>query len=143
MLRKKKCQEPILLQAEENVLCYISTISQPIAVKFCRLLRLTQLSDLNHIKPNQTKLIQTKPNSTIFHIKANFSTITHQIFMKFGMVFWKTYWHVNMQSLSWSVHACINGMHKCACKLIKYVCSSWSQWKICLIRNLCKQKMLS
>ena len=32
--KKKKCLEPILLQAEENVLCYISTISQPIAVKF-------------------------------------------------------------------------------------------------------------
>ena len=33
-LKVKKCLEPILLQAEENVLCYISTISQPIAVKF-------------------------------------------------------------------------------------------------------------
>ena len=43
MLRKKKkCQEPILLQAEENVLGYILTISQRIAVKFCILNLMTK-----------------------------------------------------------------------------------------------------
>ena len=90
---KKKCGSHIFTKQHRNVLCHISVISQPIVVKFCRLLLLTQLNDLDQKKTSQTKL-----NQTIVHIKLNFSQITHRIFMKFCMVFQKTRWHINMQS---------------------------------------------
>ena len=36
------------------------------------------------------------------------------------MVISITFWYINMQSVSWSVHACISGMQKRVCKLCKY-----------------------
>ena len=96
---------------------------------------------MQHKKPNQTEPIQTRSNH--FPLNAKSSLISYPIFIKFGMVICITLGFNNMQSFSWSVHACIHGMQKCAYNLTKYVCSTLIQWRRGLINNLCKQKLFS
>ena len=67
--------------------------------------------------PGKKNVIQ----NCIIPLNAKFSLISYPIFFKFCMVISITFWHINMQSISWSVHACISGMQKRVCKLCKYV----------------------